>query len=138
MPPTHAAIAETLARIAQDERQHAELAWDVLRWCVERGGVAVAIAVRRAAAALTVPGSPLAVQLAPEVLRQWGYRMRSWCANAGSAAWPTCKLASATCCRRAPPPPDHLGKRPRTSMTDRRRGSSAQPALLLAIAVLLW
>jgi hypothetical protein len=72
MPPTHAAIAETLARIAQDERQHAELAWDVLRWCVERGGVAVAIAVRRAAAALTVPGSPLAVQLAPEVLRQWG------------------------------------------------------------------
>lgn len=38
-------IREALAMIARDEQGHAELAWDVLAWCLARGGAAVHDAV---------------------------------------------------------------------------------------------
>jgi hypothetical protein len=39
------AVAETLAMIARDEARHAELAWDVLAWCLAHGGASCARAV---------------------------------------------------------------------------------------------
>ena len=38
-------VRDTLAMIASDEARHAELAWDVLAWCLDTGGVAVRDAV---------------------------------------------------------------------------------------------
>lgn len=43
-------IAETLATIAGEEQRHADLAWDVIELCIERGGDAVRLALRAAAA----------------------------------------------------------------------------------------
>lgn len=38
-------VRETLAMVATDELGHAELGWDILAWCMERGGTAVHEAV---------------------------------------------------------------------------------------------
>jgi hypothetical protein len=38
-------VRDTLAMIASDEARHAELAWDVLAWCLDTGGAAVRDAV---------------------------------------------------------------------------------------------
>jgi hypothetical protein len=38
-------IRDTLAMIANDEHGHAELAWDILAWCLDRGGASVHDAV---------------------------------------------------------------------------------------------
>jgi hypothetical protein len=46
-----------LSRIAEDEQRHADLAWDVLRFCVERGGRAVANAVEIEASASAYEGA---------------------------------------------------------------------------------
>lgn len=47
-----AALRRTLARIADDEQRHAELAWQMLGWAVREGGDAVAAAVRERLAQL--------------------------------------------------------------------------------------
>lgn len=41
----HPAIAQVLSRIAQDERRHAELGWQVLSYCLAEGGAEVAARV---------------------------------------------------------------------------------------------
>jgi hypothetical protein len=41
-------VRAALARIADDEARHAELAWRFVRWAIERGGAAVRAAVARA------------------------------------------------------------------------------------------
>jgi hypothetical protein len=38
-------IRETLEMIASDELRHAELAWDILAWCIDRGDAALRVAV---------------------------------------------------------------------------------------------
>ncbi len=53
-------IRDTLARIAREEAGHAELAWDVLGWCLESGGERV----HRAVAARV---ERLATELAPRM-----------------------------------------------------------------------
>ncbi len=40
------AARQALVRIVQDEREHARLAWDIIAFCVERGGAAVVRALR--------------------------------------------------------------------------------------------
>jgi hypothetical protein len=45
-------IRETLAMIARDEHGHAELAWDILAWCLDRGDAAVHDVVASRLAAL--------------------------------------------------------------------------------------
>jgi hypothetical protein len=55
------ATKDVLARIAREERSHAELSWDLLRWLVARGGTRVAGAVARKAAALDSVKRPTAV-----------------------------------------------------------------------------
>jgi hypothetical protein len=54
-----------LAVIARDEASHAELAWDVVRWCVERGGDPVrrhlAAALEKAPASVSSPAIPEAL-----------------------------------------------------------------------------
>jgi hypothetical protein len=46
------AIRQVLAMIAEDEARHAELAWDVLAWCLFEGGPAVERVVRARVAVL--------------------------------------------------------------------------------------
>jgi hypothetical protein len=41
------AVRGVVERITRDERAHAELAWDILGWCLRTGGAKVASAVRR-------------------------------------------------------------------------------------------
>jgi hypothetical protein len=53
-------IREVLAMIARDEAGHAELAWDVLAWCLAEGGAALALAVE---ARVAVLGRELTPQL---------------------------------------------------------------------------
>jgi hypothetical protein len=43
---TDRAVLGVVEIIARDERSHAELAWDILAWCLREGGAAVAGAVR--------------------------------------------------------------------------------------------
>jgi hypothetical protein len=49
---TDAAARDVLDRIARDEESHAELAWAVLTWLIDRGGDDVAHAAERAVARL--------------------------------------------------------------------------------------
>lgn len=51
--PAARALVETIAR---DERCHAELAWDILEWCLVRGGAKIRRAVAEAAANLPEQG----------------------------------------------------------------------------------
>ncbi len=41
------AAREALVRVVEDEREHARLAWDIIAFCVERGGDPVARALRK-------------------------------------------------------------------------------------------
>jgi hypothetical protein len=50
------AALELVRMIARDERSHAELAWDILAWCLERGGDELRRAVADAAARLPEQG----------------------------------------------------------------------------------
>jgi hypothetical protein len=50
------AALELVRMIARDERSHAELAWDILAWCLERGGDELRRAVADAAAKLPEQG----------------------------------------------------------------------------------
>lgn len=52
------AICETLVMIAREEAGHAELAWDVLAWCLATGGDAVTDAVARRIEALANEVTP--------------------------------------------------------------------------------
>jgi hypothetical protein len=45
---TDPVVAAVLARIARDEQEHADLAWDVLAWCLERGETDLLQSVRGA------------------------------------------------------------------------------------------
>ena len=45
---TDAAAREALVRVVEDERDHARLAWDIVAFCVERGGGPVEKALRKA------------------------------------------------------------------------------------------
>src|SRR6185436_8861484 len=45
---TDPAVRSVLARIAEDETRHAELAWRVVAWAIREGGDAVREAVREA------------------------------------------------------------------------------------------
>lgn len=57
-----------LAVIARDEATHAELAWSVLAWCIERGGEAARVEAGRIAATLPQLAPPAAIaDLAPTV-----------------------------------------------------------------------
>lgn len=51
--PAALALVEMIAR---DERSHAEVAWDILAWCLARGGESVARAVAEAALQLPAAG----------------------------------------------------------------------------------
>lgn len=55
---TEPVVRETLAMIAREELTHAELAWDVLAWCLDAGGDRVHAAVAARAAELTRELSP--------------------------------------------------------------------------------
>jgi hypothetical protein len=74
---TNAREAAALARIAEDESRHAELAFRILAWALVRGGSAVARALEEELSALSAferdaPGSPLhdaAFQVAAPVVR---------------------------------------------------------------------
>ena len=44
---TDAAAREALVRVVEDEREHARLAWDIVAFCVERGGPRVVKALRQ-------------------------------------------------------------------------------------------
>jgi hypothetical protein len=55
---TDAAEAAVLRRIAGDEEGHAELAWQVLAWAIDRGGAPVRDAVRAARDTLLEEGVP--------------------------------------------------------------------------------
>jgi len=55
------ATKDVLARIAREERSHAEFSWELLRWLVARGGSRVARAIERRAAALDGVKRPTAV-----------------------------------------------------------------------------
>lgn len=50
------AVKDLLATIARDEAAHAELAWEILAWCVDRGGEAVRAAVVAALRSLPAAG----------------------------------------------------------------------------------
>lgn len=50
------AVKDVLATIARDEAAHAELAWEILAWCVDRGGEAVRAAVVAALRSLPAAG----------------------------------------------------------------------------------
>lgn len=68
------AIREILAMIARDEAGHAELAWDVLAWCLD-GDLGVARAVRARIAILDrelAPRLPDLPGLDPAALARWG------------------------------------------------------------------
>ena len=41
------AAREALVRVVEDEREHARLAWDIIAFCIKRGGDAVARALRK-------------------------------------------------------------------------------------------
>lgn len=71
---TDPAVAETLAMIARDEARHAELAWDILAWCVAHGGAscASAVASRRARLARSCR-APVAVRLSGDRLAGHGF-----------------------------------------------------------------
>src|SRR5207245_3326846 len=56
-----AATGDVLARIAKEERAHAELSWRIVAFCVARGGERVRHAVARAAAQLARVARPTAV-----------------------------------------------------------------------------
>jgi hypothetical protein len=49
---TDAAAREALIRVVEDEREHARLAWDIVAFCVERGGPRVVKALRQSFAKL--------------------------------------------------------------------------------------
>lgn len=49
---TDAAAREALVRVVEDERDHARLAWDIVAFCVERGGAPVEKALRKAFAGI--------------------------------------------------------------------------------------
>ncbi|WP_208721281.1 ferritin-like domain-containing protein [Corallococcus aberystwythensis] len=51
-------VRETLAVIAEDEERHAELAWDVIAFCLERGGGKAKQALRQALDALETQRTP--------------------------------------------------------------------------------
>ncbi|WP_394848613.1 ferritin-like domain-containing protein [Pendulispora brunnea] len=56
---TDPAVREVLARIAQDESEHAELAWDILVFCIDAGGAPVARALHETAMAIgELPPAP--------------------------------------------------------------------------------
>jgi hypothetical protein len=68
-------IREALAMIAADEQQHAELAWAVLAWCLDRGGLAVRGPVAARIAKLDdelAPRAPDFPGLAPDQLASHG------------------------------------------------------------------
>jgi hypothetical protein len=56
---TDPAVARLVADIARDERDHAELAWDIVAWCVREGGAPIAQALRATAAAIPGEGGGL-------------------------------------------------------------------------------
>ena len=56
---TDPAVRDLLATIVRDERAHAQLAWDLVAWCLAEGGAPVAAALREAAAALPAEGGGL-------------------------------------------------------------------------------
>ena len=69
------AIREVLATIARDEAGHAELAWDVLAWCLAEGGAPVARAVGARVELLDrelAPRLPDLPGLDPRALARWG------------------------------------------------------------------
>jgi hypothetical protein len=68
-------VRQTFAMIAGDEERHAELAWSVLAWCLDRGGDDVRAAVEARAARLGDELAPPAADLggiAPERLAAHG------------------------------------------------------------------
>lgn len=58
------ALRETLSCIARDEREHAELAWDILHWCLATGGNEVRRAVEQTLRVIAT-GSSSALPLLP-------------------------------------------------------------------------
>lgn len=56
---TDPVVRDLLATIVRDERAHAQLAWDLVAWCLTEGGASVAAALRAAAAALPAEGGGL-------------------------------------------------------------------------------
>src|SRR5439155_16644581 len=51
----HDGTRRALVRIERDESRHAELAWDVVRWAVDRGGTDARDAIRDLAARMPPP-----------------------------------------------------------------------------------
>jgi len=64
-----ACIREAWAGIARDESSHAELAWDILRWCLAGSGPALGRRLRRIihTAAMAAPAPCVAADLEPEL-----------------------------------------------------------------------
>ncbi|TNE85243.1 MAG: ferritin-like domain-containing protein [Deltaproteobacteria bacterium] len=52
---TDPAVRAVLARVVEEETQHAELAWATLRWCLAQGGSTVRDALREVFATMTLP-----------------------------------------------------------------------------------
>jgi len=65
---TEPAVKDVLARIALEERSHADFSWDLLQWLVARGDERVARAVERAASELEAMKRPTAVSSANATL----------------------------------------------------------------------
>ena len=55
------ATKDVLARIAREERSHAEFSWSMLEWLIARGGARVSEAIEREASALAAVARPTAV-----------------------------------------------------------------------------
>lgn len=64
---TDPAVSQVLARIADDEQDHADLAWRILEWCLARGGAPVRAAMLAASRALP-DDSPLPFGIAEAAL----------------------------------------------------------------------
>jgi hypothetical protein len=78
------------ARIAVDEQRHADLAWDVLRWCVATGGPAVAEALAAELAAANDGASGCAARIDDDAWRAHG-RLDG---DTIAAAWATQRAAA--------------------------------------------
>lgn len=62
------ATGDVLARIAREERSHAEFSWQCLAWLLDRGGARVRRAVEEAMAALPVVARPTAADAVKQAL----------------------------------------------------------------------
>jgi hypothetical protein len=72
---TQPALRRALERIARDEERHAELAWQAVRWALDRGGVPVHAAVARAFYDALRPAALPGLQAEPDLRRHGRLRL---------------------------------------------------------------